>query len=189
MVLLQAFKDGMWLLTKYRLLFVTVLTVVIATQYVVVLQLPPGLRDTFRAHTWMEPITGAHCNQCPRRSFYLNLIGCPANHPATYETPCKLSPHSSLDLLADFGVLLCAVALIYFKKQLTGLGGTQHRPTECSFSFTLDDNMNLPPSKWHTFSKNTRNGNNNNKHAYAGTDYCCTHLRVLLVLQSPRHRA
>jgi hypothetical protein len=30
-----------------------------------------------------------------------------------------LSPHSSLGLLADFGVLLCAVALIYLKKQRT----------------------------------------------------------------------
>jgi hypothetical protein len=25
------------------------------------------------------------------------------------------------------------------------------------------------------------------KHAYAGTNDCCTHLRVLLVLQAPRH--
>ena len=29
--------------------------------------------------------------------------------------------------------------------------------------------------------------NNNNKHAYAGTDGCFTHLRALLVLQAPRH--
>ena len=34
---------------------------------------------------------------------------------------------------------------------------------------------------------NNNNNNNNNKHAYAGTNDCSTHLRVLLVLQAPRH--
>jgi hypothetical protein len=31
------------------------------------------------------------------------------------------------------------------------------------------------------------NNNNNNKHAYAGTNDCFTHLRALLVLHAPRH--
>jgi dihydroorotate dehydrogenase len=32
-----------------------------------------------------------------------------------------------------------------------------------------------------------REENNNNKHAYAGTSNCFTHLRALLVLQAPWH--
>jgi hypothetical protein len=31
------------------------------------------------------------------------------------------------------------------------------------------------------------NNSNNNKHVYAGTSDCFTHLRALLVLQAPRH--
>jgi hypothetical protein len=33
------------------------------------------------------------------------------------------------------------------------------------------------------------NDNNNNKHAHAGTNDCFTYLRVLLVLQAPRHHS